>query len=311
MPSIQERSAANTSRARREARLCASVEGTAAGSPAARGAAGDAACATASRFSCAERSSAAAAVTGTAAVAIGCLSAPAKIGDAAILLDAHRHFRADQIEAFGAHMAAQQAHAGDAHFGLRRARHHGAVGIAHHDVADAHRGAAVLGALDLGAADLDVTVAAEILLDGGREPGRHDVELDRSAGEPPPKRETAEDRDAGDDADSDRGAPEQTRVAREETADEPYEPLRDSGASIGGQWRQGAAGRRNGTTDSPRERCALPVLVRHAPRASPRPWCFGTTAATDAGIPQFSQARAVQASAANLEAGAQVTPTKR
>ena len=34
--------------------------------------------------------------------------------DAAILLDAHRHFRADEIEAFGAHMAAQQAQAGDA-----------------------------------------------------------------------------------------------------------------------------------------------------------------------------------------------------
>ncbi len=62
---------------------------------------------------------------------------------------------ADQIETFGAHMAAKQAHAGNMDFRLRRARDHGAVGIAHHDIAYAHRGAAMFGALDLRAADLD------------------------------------------------------------------------------------------------------------------------------------------------------------
>ena len=74
-------------------------------------------------------------------------------GDAAVGLDAHRHFGADQIEAFRAHLAGQQADAGNADFGFRRARDHGAVGVAHHDVAQAQRGAALLVALDLGAAD--------------------------------------------------------------------------------------------------------------------------------------------------------------
>ena len=74
-------------------------------------------------------------------------------GDAAVALDAHRHFGADQIEALRAHVADQQAHAGQADFGLRRARHHRAVGVAHDDVAQAQGGAALLVALDLGAAD--------------------------------------------------------------------------------------------------------------------------------------------------------------
>ena len=43
--------------------------------------------------------------------------------------------------------------AGNADFRLRRARHHRAVGVAHDDVAQAQRGAAVLVALDLRAAD--------------------------------------------------------------------------------------------------------------------------------------------------------------
>ena len=87
-------------------------------------------------------------------------------GHAAVLFDAHGHFRADQVETFGTDMTAQQAQAGDAHLGFRRARHHRAFGVAHHDVADAHRGAAALGMFDLGAADLDVMTVAEILLDG-------------------------------------------------------------------------------------------------------------------------------------------------
>ena len=112
--------------------------------------------------------------------------------DATILLDPHRHFRADQVEALGAHVAAQQAHSGDAHFGFRRTRHNGAVSIADDDVANAHGGAAILGALDLRAADFDATAVAEILFNGGHQPRRHDVNLDGPAGEPPQQREAAE-----------------------------------------------------------------------------------------------------------------------
>ena len=191
-----------------------------------------------------------------------------KDGDAAVLLDAHGHFRTDEIETFGAQMAAEQAHAGDAHLGLRRARHHGAVGIAHHDVADAHRGAAALGMLDLGAADHDVMMAAEILFDGGCEPGGHDVELDRSARKPPPERETAEDRYADEDADPDRGALEQTAVEEEEPAVEGLGRdrvfLLNLGAVNGNDFRRPPQ-----LDDRPsRKRRALP-LVRHAPSGVP------------------------------------------
>ena len=154
-------------------------------------------------------------------MAIGRLSAPAKTVTPTILLDAHGHFRTDEIEAFGAHMAAQQAHAGDADLGLRRARHHRTVGVAHDDVANAHRGAAVLGALDLRAADLDVMIAAEILLDRGSEPGRHDVELNRSAGKPPPQRKEARGHEHTKDANADRRAPDRTLVTRKECPQQP------------------------------------------------------------------------------------------
>src|SRR5208282_4644127 len=139
-------------------------------------------------------------------------------GNAAILLDPHGHFRADEIEAFGAHVAAQQAHAGDAHLGLRRTRHHRTVGVAHDDVADANGRAAVLGALDLSAADFDVTTAAEFLLDGGSEPGRDDVELNGSAGKPPPQSEAAHSHQRHRDANPDPGAPQEAPVASEEAA---------------------------------------------------------------------------------------------
>ena len=71
-------------------------------------------------------------------------------------------------------------------FGARR--HHRAARIAHHDVAQPHRGAPVVVAFELGAADLDAVAAAEILLDRGGEPRRRDIERDRAAGEPPPHR---------------------------------------------------------------------------------------------------------------------------
>jgi hypothetical protein len=83
-------------------------------------------------------------------------------------------------------VAAQKTHAGKADFGFRRACHHRAVSGAHDNVADANGSAAILGALDLGAADFDVTIVAEILLDGGNKPRRHDIELNGSAIEPPP-----------------------------------------------------------------------------------------------------------------------------
>ncbi len=184
-------------------------------------------------------------------------------GDVAVLLDAHRKFGADQIEAFGAHMTAEQAQAGDADFRFRRARDHGAVGIAHDDVADAHRGAAVLGALDLGAADFDAFAAAEILLDGGNEPRGEGVELDRAAGEPPPQSAEPENQHADEDAGADPDAPDQP-------------PMPGQKAPISGQIaavaptlaamsrREAApASRMNGRFPS-RDGRALPILVRHA-----------------------------------------------
>ena len=134
----------------------------------------------------------------------GTLVAAGKDRDLAVGLDSHRHFRADQAQTFGANAAGQQARAGDADFRLRRARHDGAFGVPHHDVANAQRRASVRVPLDLRAADLDVMARAEIFLDRRGEPRRRDVELDRTAGEPPPERdhrdqdETAE-RTADDD----------------------------------------------------------------------------------------------------------------
>ncbi len=113
-------------------------------------------------------------------------------GDGAVGLDAHGECGTDQIETFGAHVPTEQAHAGNADFRFRRACDHGSVGVAYHDIAHPHRGAAVAGALDLGAADFDAFAAAEILLDGGDQPRSESVELDRSAVEPPPQSETAQ-----------------------------------------------------------------------------------------------------------------------
>ena len=117
----------------------------------------------------------------------GTLVAAGEDRDLAVGLDPHRHFRADQAQAFGANAAGQQARAGDADFRLRRARHHGAFGVPHHDVANAQRRASVRVPLDLRAADLDVMARAEIFLDRRGEPRRRDIELDRTAGEPPPE----------------------------------------------------------------------------------------------------------------------------
>ena len=63
-----------------------------------------------------------------------------------------------------------------------------AAGIPHHDVAQPQRGAPVVVAFELRAADLDAVAAAEILLDRGGQPRRRHIERDRPAGQPPPNR---------------------------------------------------------------------------------------------------------------------------
>ena len=135
-------------------------------------------------------------------------------GHAAVLFDAHGHFRADQVETFGADMTAQQAQARDAHLGLRRTRHHRAVGVAHHDVADAHRSTAALSMLDLGAADFDMVAAAEIFLDGRRQARGHNVELNGSAGEPPPQAARAQAHQRDECGDGDCAAADEPLVLR-------------------------------------------------------------------------------------------------
>ena len=144
-------------------------------------------------------------------------------GHAAVLLDAHGHFRPDQVETFGTDMTAQQAQAGDAHLCFRRARHYRAFGVAHHDVADAHRGAAALGMFDLGPADLDVMTVAEILLDGRDKPRGHNVELDGPAREPPPQAGGPECHERGERGNDD-AAP----------ADEPLVPGEDTPVNVHG-----------------------------------------------------------------------------
>ena len=138
------------------------------------------------------------------AVAIGRLSAPANTvtrPSVSIRTDISAPTR---LRLCGAHLAGQQAGAGNAHFGFRRGRDHGAVGVAHDDVAQAQGGAAVLVALDLGTADRDGLIAAEILLDRRLQPWRRDVEFDRPARETPPQ---AGNRDR-DDREGERRAPE-------------------------------------------------------------------------------------------------------
>ena len=55
------------------------------------------------------------------------------------------------------------------------------AGVAQNDVAQPQRRVALLVALELGAADRDPIAAAEILLDGGGEPRRREIEQDRPA----------------------------------------------------------------------------------------------------------------------------------
>jgi peroxiredoxin Q/BCP len=195
--------------------------------------------------------------------------------DAAVLLDPHGHFRANKIEALGTHMAAQQTKPGDAHLGFRRARYDRAVGVAHDDVADAHGRAAILGAFDLRAADFHAAAVAEILFDGGSKPRRHDIELDGPAGQPPPQAEAGDRHNGGDRTGSNGRTAENVAIAGKKPANarKPTANMRMAG-SVDGTVADRATKRDDGSP--PRKPCALPFLVRHAPRASPRPWCLGT-----------------------------------
>src|SRR4029077_7103412 len=74
------------------------------------------------------------------------------------------------------------------HFRLGGACHDGSVGVANDNVDDTEAGAAALVALKVRSADLDAVPGAEILLDGGCQPGCGDIKRDRSRGEPPPQR---------------------------------------------------------------------------------------------------------------------------
>ncbi len=126
-------------------------------------------------------------------------------GHAAVGLDPHRQLGADQIEALRPHLPHQQAHAGQADLGLRRARHHRAVDVAHDNVAQAQGGAALLVAFDLGSADSHRLLAIEILLDRGFQPGRRQIEFNRAAAQPPPQSEKSD----GRHRHADRRRPEQ------------------------------------------------------------------------------------------------------
>ena len=130
-------------------------------------------------------------------VAIGRLSAPANTVTRPSVSMRTAISAPTRLRLSRAHAAHQQARAGKADFGFRCARDHGAVGVAHDDVAQAQRRAALLVALDLGAADHDRMLAAEILLDRRLQPRRRDIEFDRSARQAPPQTERHDGDDCG------------------------------------------------------------------------------------------------------------------
>ena len=241
MPSIQDSSEANTSRARRDGLLA--FRGAPGAAPWPRRIDRKPA------FSPApSASNAAAAVTGTAAVAIGCLSAPAKTVTPPSCSMRTAISAPTRLRLSARMWPLKQAQAGDADLGFGRARDDRAVGVAHHDVADAHGGPRCR-ALDLGAADLDVTVAAEIFLDGGRKPRRHDVELNGPGGEPPQQRANGKHDETAERSQADGRALDPAAMAAKETGQ--YEERRgDRDLRRPGSFASGArAGRRSGTID--------------------------------------------------------------
>ena len=118
-------------------------------------------------------------------------------------------------------MAAQKARTGNSDFRFRRARHNRPVGVAHNDVTDAHRGAAVFRALDLRSADRDVMIAAEILLNGGSKPGSRNIELNGSTRKPPPKRQETRSDQETNNANSDSRAPDPFLVTGQQCQQQP------------------------------------------------------------------------------------------
>ena len=132
--------------------------------------------------------------------------------DGAVGRDPDRELGVDEIEALGAQMPHQQTCPRQLHLGLRRGGDDGVVVVADDDVADAHGDPDPPGPLDLGAADLHGVAVADIVLDGGSEPGRRDVEIDGTGAEPPPQRAETADEDDGQGTDHD-GQPLQPATA--------------------------------------------------------------------------------------------------
>ena len=160
-------------------------------------------------------------------------------------------------------MAAQKAQAGDVDFSLWRARDHGAVEVAHHDIAHPHRGAAASGALDLSAADFDAFATAEIILDGGDEPRSKDIELDGAAGEPPPQSADAEHEQSDKHSRADTDPPDQALMPGQQP------PVSGQVTAIAPALTAascyGIAPAPRVTDGFPRRGCRIvPVLIRHA-----------------------------------------------
>ncbi len=117
-------------------------------------------------------------------------------GDGAVGRNADRQLGVHEIEALGAQVPHQETRPRQLHFGLRCGGDDGVIVVADDDVADAHGDADPPGPLDLSAADLHSVAVADIVLDGGSEPRRRDVEVDGTGTEPPPQRaETADEND--------------------------------------------------------------------------------------------------------------------
>ena len=159
-------------------------------------------------------------------------------GNGTVRRDPHRQFGIDEIEALGAKPAQQQCGAGKLHLGLRRARHDGAVAVAHDDVANAHRDPDPAGPLDLRAADLDGVAVTDIFFNRLRQPGRGHVQIDRAGAKPPPQRAEAacEDDSQHRDHDDESVLPSARRPASAGTrrSDRPAGGSRSSNATAAG-----------------------------------------------------------------------------
>ena len=157
-------------------------------------------------------------------------------GHPAVGLDPHLHLGADQAQSPGAHFSGDDVAARHADLGFGCARNDDAVGVAHDDVAHAQRGTTAGVTFKLRTADIDPVVATEIFLDGGREPWRRDIEVDRTAAKAPPQRDQSDQHHATEHGGRDRPpAPAvQRRIARKR------QHVRPSSSGVG---RRAASGR--------------------------------------------------------------------